>query len=58
VCGPVRGIPFWWTLIDMSFGVFGVLPLYVVRKRIKRLERMSRADAVASTGHGGQREGQ
>lgn len=40
VCGPVRGIPFWWSLIDMSFGVFGVLPLYVVRRKIKRLERM------------------
>lgn len=41
VCGPVRGIPFWWTLIDMSFGVFGVLPLYVVRRRIKRLEALT-----------------
>ncbi|MFJ3307966.1 hypothetical protein ACIPSA_33750 [Streptomyces sp. NPDC086549] len=38
ICGPVRGIPFWWSLVDMSFGVFGVLPLYVVRKKIKRLE--------------------
>ena len=31
ICGPIRGIPFWWTVIDMSFGVFGVIPLYVVR---------------------------
>ncbi|WP_317445664.1 hypothetical protein [Streptomyces collinus] len=38
VCGPVRGIPFWWSLIDMSFGAFGVVPLYVVRRKIKRLE--------------------
>ncbi|GHF59903.1 hypothetical protein [Streptomyces griseosporeus] len=37
ICGPVRGIPFWWTVIDMSFGVFGVIPLYVVRRKIKRL---------------------
>ena len=21
ICGPIRGIPFWWTVIDMSFGV-------------------------------------
>ncbi|MER5544714.1 hypothetical protein ABT072_20190 [Streptomyces sp. NPDC002589] len=40
VCGPIRGIPFWWSLIDMSFGVFGVVPLYVVRKKIKRLESL------------------
>ncbi|MFG3583224.1 hypothetical protein [Streptomyces sp. NPDC047990] len=38
VCGPLRGIPFWWTVIDMSFGFLGVIPLYVVRSRIKRLE--------------------
>ena len=38
ICGPVRGIPFWWTVIDMSFGVFGIIPLYVLRRMIKRLE--------------------
>ncbi|MFE1883721.1 hypothetical protein [Streptomyces diastatochromogenes] len=41
ICGPIRGIPFWWSLIDMSFGVFGVVPLYVVRQKIKRLEALS-----------------
>ncbi|CAM5406153.1 hypothetical protein [Streptomyces canus] len=40
ICGPIRGIPFWWSVIDMAFGVFGVLPLYVVRRRIKRLEAL------------------
>ncbi|MET9441713.1 hypothetical protein [Streptomyces sp. NPDC006610] len=43
ICGPVRGIPGWWTAIDMSFGVFGVIPLYVVRRRIKRLEALTAA---------------
>ncbi|WP_030168160.1 hypothetical protein [Streptomyces sp. NRRL S-813] len=38
ICGPIRGIPFWWSLIDMSFGVFGIVPLHVVRRKIKRLE--------------------
>ncbi|MEV0736326.1 hypothetical protein AB0I51_10195 [Streptomyces sp. NPDC050549] len=38
ICGPIRGIPLWWTVIDMSFGVLGIVPLYVVRKKIKRLE--------------------
>ncbi|MFE2586274.1 hypothetical protein [Streptomyces sp. NPDC059378] len=43
ICGPVRGIPFWWTVVDMSFGVFGVIPLYVVRRRIKLLEALTPA---------------
>ncbi|MEU3998296.1 MULTISPECIES: hypothetical protein [Streptomyces] len=41
VCGPLRGIPFWWSVIDMAFGVFGVIPLYAVRKKIKRLEALT-----------------
>lgn len=27
ICGPLRGIPFYWRLIDCSFGVFGAMPL-------------------------------
>jgi hypothetical protein len=27
ICGPLRGIPFYWRLIDCSFGIFGALPL-------------------------------
>jgi hypothetical protein len=27
VCGSIRGIPFYWQIIDCSFGVFGALPL-------------------------------
>ncbi|WP_406527804.1 hypothetical protein [Streptomyces sp. I8-5] len=42
ICGPVRAIPFWWSVIDMSFGVFGVIPLLVVRRMIKRLEVLER----------------
>jgi hypothetical protein len=41
ICGPIRGIPFWWSVIDMSFGVFGVIPLYVLRRKIKRLEALT-----------------
>ena len=29
VCGPIRGIPFSWRLIDCSFGVFGLIPLVI-----------------------------
>jgi hypothetical protein len=41
ICGPIRGIPSWWSVIDMSFGVFGVIPLYVLRRKIKRLEAIT-----------------
>ena len=27
ICGPIRGIPFFWTLIDCSFGIIGAIPL-------------------------------
>ncbi|MGW5906429.1 hypothetical protein ACWFQ6_32305, partial [Streptomyces althioticus] len=47
VCGPVRGIPFWWSVVDMAFGVFGAVPLYVVRKKIKRLETLTEATVPA-----------
>lgn len=39
VFGPLRGIPFGWRLIDCSFGVFGFIPLWLVRRDIDRLER-------------------
>jgi len=38
VCGQVRGIPMYWRLIDISFGVFGLVPLWMVRREIRRLE--------------------
>ena len=38
VCGQIRGIPFFWTLIDCSFGVFGIIPLLIVQKQIGKLE--------------------
>jgi hypothetical protein len=35
--GPFRGIPFYWSLIDCSFGVFGILPLALARRYTVRL---------------------
>jgi len=37
IFGAVRGIPFLWQLIDMSFGVFGAIPLWMARTDILRL---------------------
>jgi hypothetical protein len=34
ICGPIRGIPLYWRLIDCSFGIFGLIPLAIVRKLI------------------------
>lgn len=38
IFGPLRGIPFFWTLIDCSFGIFGIIPLAVAYRTIKRVE--------------------
>jgi hypothetical protein len=40
IMGGFRGIPFGWRLIDCSFGVFGMIPLWFCRKYIRELERV------------------
>jgi hypothetical protein len=37
--GAMRAIPFFWQLIDMSFGMLGIIPLWVARQGILRLTR-------------------
>jgi hypothetical protein len=39
IFGMVRQIPWFWTLIDMSFGVLGIVPLWLVRRDILNLSR-------------------
>jgi len=39
VFGGVRGIPFWWRLIDCSFGVLGFIPLWFCRQWTIELEQ-------------------
>jgi len=39
ICGPIRGIPFIWRIIDCSFGLFGIIPLWFTRKWILELEK-------------------
>ena len=41
ICGPIRGIPVYWRLIDCSFGVIGALPLWQVLRLTRRLEACS-----------------
>ncbi len=40
ICGPIRGIPFYWRLIDCSFCLFGLIPLYLLHIYINRLEKL------------------
>jgi hypothetical protein len=37
VMGAVRGIPLGWRLIDCSFGVVGIIPLWLCRRYVKEL---------------------
>jgi hypothetical protein len=38
IVGPVRGIPVYWRCIDCCFGIFGIIPLYICYKSIRKLE--------------------
>lgn len=38
LCGTWRGIPFYWRLIDCSFGIIGAIPLWMADKRIRQLQ--------------------
>ncbi len=47
ICGPARGIPFFWTLIDCSFGIVGIIPLVVAYRYIKRIIALEQQNVVA-----------
>lgn len=38
IAGPLRGIPFYWRLIDCSFGVVGVVPLLICLGHVRAME--------------------
>lgn len=41
IAGNVRQIPFFWQLIDCSFGVLAIIPLYLCLSNIKKLETLN-----------------
>jgi len=41
--GPVRGIPWWWRIIDASFGVLGFIPAWLCHRWASELERTRRS---------------
>lgn len=40
ICGPIRGIPFFWTIVDCSFGIFGIIPLAIAHRLINQIRLM------------------
>ncbi len=46
IAGAVRGIPLGWQLIDISFGVLGIIPLLFAHRLALRLERDASARAT------------
>ena len=49
VMGSVREIPLGWRLIDCSFGVFGIFPLWFCRRLINRLAATNPTGRPAQT---------
>jgi hypothetical protein len=45
IAGHFRGIPFWWRMVDCSFGVLGLIPLWVCLNKIRKLENEEKKEA-------------
>lgn len=43
IAGHIREIPFYWQIIDCSFGVFGIIPLLICYRKIKQLAKIQQA---------------
>jgi hypothetical protein len=48
VLGPIRDIPFFHRLIDCSFGVVGIIPLWLTRNMIKQIAKSEATKATFS----------
>jgi len=44
--GGVRGIPLGWRFIDCSFGIFGIIPLWLCHRQIKRLVKLRECHSI------------
>lgn len=40
IAGPIRGIPFYWRVIDCSFGIIGLVPLLLANSWINKLIKL------------------
>lgn len=48
IAGAIRSIPFYWRLIDCSFGVFGIVPLWLVRQEIQLIAVRGCAEGMSN----------
>ncbi len=48
IFGALREIPIYWRLIDCSFGIFGIIPLWLCERYTRELAR-SRPDSFSSS---------
>jgi hypothetical protein len=48
IAGHVRGIPFFWQMIDCSFGVVGIVPLWICYRKIELLEKLTAPDKAGN----------
>jgi hypothetical protein len=44
IMNPIRDIPFFWTLVDCSFGVFGIIPLWIIRRDILQIAQLEKGN--------------
>ncbi|HYC70932.1 MAG TPA: hypothetical protein VEB66_06990 [Opitutaceae bacterium] len=47
ICGAIRGIPLYWRLIDCSFGVFGLVPLFYCLRLLRHIAPEPEISAVS-----------
>lgn len=40
ICSAIRSIPWQHTIVDCCFGIFGIIPLFICRKKILQLEKL------------------
>ena len=46
IAGYFHGIPFWWRLIDCSFGILGLVPLGICYNKINEIENLSHQNSA------------
>lgn len=46
VAGYLCGIPFWWRVIDCSFGILGIIPLSICYSKINELEAIIKSNQL------------
>src|SRR5687768_16458127 len=48
IAGHFRGMPFWWRIIDCSFGIIGMIPLLICLGKIKTMEKEGKENSLVN----------